>query len=160
MRGAGDLRFSDLVRLPIRALDTETAQRTFEFGYTLSYPLEILTGERQESHRRTRHHRGRPLPRQQKSNLAERVARAQALSRFATVVQDFGRSLFDEIDRGSVIVDRDDRGVRLDFDLSHRGGEFVQLLGRQVGEVRKSRDPTRVHDMHRATGRHVLKSRL
>src|SRR6266550_2704509 len=84
-------------RLPIRALDTETAQRTFEFGYTRSYPLEILTGERQESHRRTRHHRGRPLPRQQKSNLAERVARAQDLRRFAAVVQDFDRSLFDEV---------------------------------------------------------------
>jgi len=36
---------ADLVRLPTRALDTEAAQRTFDFGDTRSYPLEILTRE-------------------------------------------------------------------------------------------------------------------
>jgi hypothetical protein len=36
---------ADPVRLPTRALDTEAAQRTFDFGDTRSYPLEILTRE-------------------------------------------------------------------------------------------------------------------
>ena len=36
---------ADLVRLSTRALDTEAAQRTFDFGDTRSYPLEILTRE-------------------------------------------------------------------------------------------------------------------
>jgi pimeloyl-ACP methyl ester carboxylesterase len=36
---------ADLVRLPTRALDTEAAQRTFDFGDTRSYPLEVLTRE-------------------------------------------------------------------------------------------------------------------
>jgi hypothetical protein len=52
---------------------------------------------------------------------------------FVTVGQDIGRSLFDDRSR-FVVVDRD-RGARLDLDLSHRGGELVEL-DRQVGEVR------------------------
>jgi hypothetical protein len=73
------------------------------------------------------------------------------LIRFVTVGQYIGRSLFDEVDRSSVVVDSDDRGVRLDLNFRNRGDELVELVGRQIGEVWKSRHPTRIHDVHRAT---------
>ena len=46
---------------------------------TWSDALEVLTREREEPHRRTRHDGGRPLSRKQECNLAERVAGAESL---------------------------------------------------------------------------------
>jgi sugar lactone lactonase YvrE len=114
-------RFDDRVLLPTRTRKAEAAQRAFELGHTCSDALEVLTGEREKTHRGARHDRGCPLSRQEECDLAERVARAENLGRLATVGQDIGLSLFDEVDRGSVVVQRDDLGTRSDLDLTHRG---------------------------------------
>jgi hypothetical protein len=57
--------------LPIRALKAEAAQRTFELRHTCSDAFEVLTGGREEPHRRARHDSGRPLCRQEECNFAE-----------------------------------------------------------------------------------------
>ena len=72
--------------------------------------------------------------RQEECDLPERVAWAESLGRLATVGQNIGVSLFDEIDGGSVVVERDDFGARFDFDLTHRGRELVELRRRKIGE--------------------------
>ena len=93
-----------------------------------------------------RHHRGRPLSRQEEPNLPEGVAGAESIGRFVTVVQDFGVSLLDEVNGGSIVVDGEDCRTRFDFDLTHRARELVQLLSGKIGEAQKWRDPTRIHD--------------
>ena len=93
------------------------AQRAFELGHTWSDALEVLIGEEEEPHRRARRDRGRPLSSQKGRDLAEGVARAECLGRLATVGQDSGLALFDEVDGGSVAVERGDRGTRLDLEL-------------------------------------------
>jgi hypothetical protein len=132
--------------LATRALNTESTQRAFERGYTCSDAVEVLTGERQEPHRRARDHSGRPLSRQEEPDFAKRVAGPESLGRLATVSQDIGLSLFDEVDRCSVVVIRDDLGTRFDLCLAHRGRELVELGRRKISENRKCGDPTRIHD--------------
>ena len=130
--GKEHLREVGWVRLPTRALKAEAAQRAFELRYTWSDALEVLTGEREEPHRRTRHDGGRPLSRKEECNLAERVAGAESLGRFTTLGQDIGLPLFDEVDGGSVVVERDDLGTRLNLDLAHRGRKLVELRRRKI----------------------------
>jgi hypothetical protein len=125
------------VRLPTRALEAESEQQAFELGYTWSDALEVLIGEQEEPHRRARRDRGRPLSRQEGRDLAECVAGAECRGRLATFGQDSGLALFDEVDGGSVAVERDDRGTRLDLELPHRRRELVELRRRKIGEDRK-----------------------
>jgi hypothetical protein len=136
--------------LPIRALKAEAAQRAFELRYTFSNAVEVLTGEREEPHRRARHDGGRPLSRQYECDLAKRVSGAETLDRVATVTQGIGLSLFDEVDGGSVVVERDDLGTRFDLDLAHRGRNLVEFRDREIGEGRKCCDPICFHDPDRA----------
>ena len=81
------------VRLPACALDAEAPQRAFELRYTCSDALKVLTGEREKPHWRARYDGGRPLSCKEESDLAERVAGAENVGRFATVGQDIGLSL-------------------------------------------------------------------
>ena len=123
----------------------KAAQRAFELRQTWSDALEVLTGERDKPHRRARHDSGSPLSRQDECDLAERVAGTERLGRLASVGQDIGLSLFDEVDGGSVVVDRGDLGTRLNLDLPHRGREFVELIRRKISQDRKCCDPTALH---------------
>jgi hypothetical protein len=101
------------VRLPACALGAETAQRAFELGHTCSDPLKAVIREREELQRRPCHDCGRPLTRQEECDLAERVAWAESLGRLIAVGQHVGLALFDEVDRGSVVVERDDLGTAI-----------------------------------------------
>ena len=76
--------------------------------------------------------------------------------RLATVSEHVGLSLFDEVDGGSVVVERDDFGIRFDLDFAYRGGELIELRRRKIGQGRECRDPTRVHDPDRAIGNNHL----
>jgi len=120
------------VRLPTRALKAEAAQRAFELRYTWSDALEVLTGQRKEPHLRTRHDGGRPFSRKEECNLSKRVAWAEGLGRLATFSVDIGLSLFDEVDGGSIVVERDDLGTRLNLELAHRSGQLVELCCRKI----------------------------
>jgi hypothetical protein len=117
--------------LPTRALNAEAAERAFELRYSCSDALEVLTGEREEPHRRTRHDSRGPLSGQEDCNLAERVAGAESLRRLAG--EDIGLSLFDEVDGGSIVVERDDIVARLNLDLAQRGRKLVELGCRKIG---------------------------
>ena len=55
--------------------------------------------------------------REEEGDLTERVARAESSGCLPTVGQNIGAALFDEIDGGSVVVERDDLGARVDLDL-------------------------------------------
>jgi len=132
--------------LPTRALKAEAAERAFELGHMCPDAFEVLTGEREEAHRRARHDGGGALSRQEERDLAERVSRPEGLGHLVTAGQDIRVSLFDEVDAGSVAVERDDCGTCLDLDLAHRGRELVELPCREIGEERKCCDPTRIHD--------------
>jgi hypothetical protein len=92
-----------------------------------------------------RHDGGRPLSSQEECYFAERIAGAESLGRLGTVAQYIGLSLFDEVDGGSVVVDRDDFGACFDVDLTHHARELVELCHRQIGEDRKSGNPARIH---------------
>src|SRR5512144_947301 len=105
--------------LPTGALKAQAAQRALELGHTCPDALEVVTEEREEPHRRARQDRGRPLSRQEECDLAERIARPESLGRFTTGAQYIGLSLLDEVDGGSVVVDRNDFGARFDLDLTH-----------------------------------------
>ena len=133
------------MRLSIRALEAETAQQAFELGYPFADALEVVTGERKESHRSARNHGCRPLSREKERDLAERVACAESLGRLATLGHDIGLSVLDEVDRGSVVVEGDDRGARIELDLAHRTGELVELRRRKIGEERKCCNASRIH---------------
>jgi Pyridoxamine 5'-phosphate oxidase len=131
--------------LPSCALSAEAAQRAFELRHTCSDTLEVLIGEREEPHWRTRHDCGRPFSRQEECDLTERVAGAESLVRLATLGQNIGVALFDEVDGGSVVVERDDLGTGLDLDLAHGGRKLVELRRRKIGKELKCCDPTRIH---------------
>ena len=120
------------VRLPTRALKAEAAQRAFELRYTWPDALEVLTGQRKEPHLRTRHDGGRPFSRKEECNLSKGVAWAESLARLATFSVDIGLSLFDEVDGGSIVVERDDLGTCLNLELAHRGGQLVELCCRKI----------------------------
>ena len=47
--------------LPTRALEAEAAQYAFQLGYTRPDALEVVTGERDEPHRRACDDCGRPV---------------------------------------------------------------------------------------------------
>jgi hypothetical protein len=130
------LRAERFLPLPTRALEAELAQQALELGYACSYALEVLIGKQEEAHRRARRDRGRPLSRQEGRDLAERVAGAD-VRRIATVGQDGGLALFDELDGGSVAVERGDGGTRLDLELPQRRRELVELRRRKIDEERK-----------------------
>src|SRR5215211_8291804 len=121
------------VRLPTRALNAEAAQRAFKLRYSCSDALEVLTREREEPHRRTRHDSGRSLTGQEECDLAERVAGAESVRRLATVGEAIGLSLFDEVEGGSVVVERDDLGTGLNLDLTHCGRKLAELGCWQIG---------------------------
>ena len=73
--------------LPTCALNAESAQQAFELRHTCSDALEVLIGEREELHWRTRHDCGRPLSRQEECDLTERVAGTESFGRLVTVGQ-------------------------------------------------------------------------
>ena len=127
------------------ALNAKAAQRAFELGYTCSDALEVLTRERKEPHWRACHDAGRPLAREEECDLTECVAGAESLGRLPTVGQNIGVALFDEIDGGSVVVERDDLGARFDFDLTRRGRELIELRRRKIGNERNCGDPSPIH---------------
>ena len=146
--------------LPTRALEAELAQRAFELGHTCSDALEVLIGEEEEPHRRARRDRGRPLSRQKGRDLAEGVARAECLGRLATVGQDSGLALFDEVDGGSVAVERGDRGTRLDLgSLTAPASSSSSVAGRSA---KSGNDSIRLLStgLDRATGSNRARQRL
>ena len=138
------------------ALNAKAAQRAFELGYVCSDALEVLTREREQPHWRARHDAGRPLSREEECDLTERVAGAESLGRLPTVGQNIGAAPFDEIDSGSVVVERDDFGARFDLDLAHRGRELVELRRRKIGDQRNRRDPSVSTVADRATASNRL----
>jgi hypothetical protein len=73
----------------------------------------------------------------ERRDLTERVAGTESWGRLATVGQDSGLALFDEVDGASVAVERGDRGTRLDLELLQRRRELVELRRRKIGEARK-----------------------
>ena len=127
------------------ALNAKAAQGVFEFGYTCSDALEVLTRERKEPHLCAGHDAGRPLVREEECDLTECVAGAERLGRLPTVGQNIGVALFDEIDGGSAVVERDDHGARFDFELTGRGGKFIELCRRKIGNERDCGDPSLIH---------------
>ena len=71
-------------------------------------------------------------PGQEECNLAERVAGAEGLRRVAAAGENIGLSLFDEVDGGSIVVDGDDLGARLNLDLAHDRRKLVELRCRKI----------------------------
>jgi hypothetical protein len=61
------------------ALSAEAAERAFELGHSFPDAFEVLTGEREEPHRRARNHGGRPFSCQDQRNLAESITGTESV---------------------------------------------------------------------------------
>ena len=93
-----------------------------------------IQSSRKKPHRRARDDRCRPLSRQEECDLAERVAGTQRLSRLTAIGSNIRLSLFDEIDGGSVVIERDDLDTGVNTDLRHHFRERIKL---RIGKIRE-----------------------
>src|SRR5262245_33373011 len=127
-----------------RALESEAAQRAFELGYAWADALEVLTGNREEPHRRARNNGGGSLSGQEQCDLPDRVAGAARVGR-AVLGRNFGLSLFDEVDGGPVGVERDHAAACLELDLFQHRRELIPLRFWKLGQDRNCCEPARIH---------------
>ena len=112
------------VRLPARALKAEAAQRRSSSG-TRSDALEVLTDSERAASAYAPRRWPSVLP--WEGAISPSVSPGPRVWVASPASVSTSASLFDEVDGGSIVVEGDDLGARLNLELAHRGSQVVEL---------------------------------